>query len=469
MNSYKYLLKNIGLLTASQFASKFITFFMLPLYTYYLSTQEYGVIDLVQVTESLVIPIITLSIADGVLCYCFDQSEDKTEIFSIGTYITLGAIVIAWIGCFVAGRSETLQEYWVLIGLAMTCQMLTNLVSNFARAIDKVRAIAISSTFTTFIVASVNIFLIAYMKLGVLGYFIALNCGNVVRLVYLAYQCKIWNYVRLSGLSQKTLGKLLKYSIPMIPNSLFWWVNASIDKYFVTGMMSLADAGLYSVGVKMPTVGNSIVGVFNSAWRLSAIKENNSQGKHQFFNQVFELFSLLIIGVTMGITVLAKPLAYMLFNKEFFQAWTVVPFLMVGFYFSCVSAFIGNLFLGARITKILFTTTVYGAVVNIILNLLMIPSWGIMGAAVATMISNCVVYGIRLVRAEKMLGFCPALGKQFLMIASALLTAVIVYIDIIWLYIFVVPLVILVLYTQRSTVNFVLDGVKKLFAKKGAH
>lgn len=469
MNPYKYLFKNIGLFTLSEFTSKFITFFMLPLYTYYLSTEEYAFIDLIQVTQNLVIPIITLSIADAVLRYCFDQNEDKSEVFTIGLTITIVASCLTIIGCYIARGNADIAPYWMLIAGSIITQMGNNLFSNFARAVDKVNAIAVTSILATALVAGGNIFMVAFLKQGISGYLIALVAGNVFRCICLAGACKIWKAIAFGKMRKKTAWRMLKYCLPMIPNNLFWWINSSIDKYFLTAMTTLSAVGLYSAATKIPTIGNTAVSVFNSAWRLSAFKEDASKNKNEFFHSVYDLFCFVMIIVTLGIIVFVRLLALILFSKEFYQAWMIVPPLMVGFYFNSINTFIGSMFLGAKMTKTLFTTTAYGAASNVILNFLFIPRMGIIGAAVATMMSNAIVSAVRFIQAKRWMGFSVSWPKQILTAGTALFLAAVACTDTIWLYIAFIPTLAFMLYLYRAQINFLLKAVNKFVCslKKG--
>ena len=221
MSSYKYLLKNVGLFTISEFASKFITFFMLPLYTYYLSTEEYAVIDLIQATQNLIIPVVTLSVADAVLRFAFDRNENTGEVFSLGVWITTVASVLVVIGCLAGSDNEIVGQYLWWIVWSMITMMFSNLLSNFARAIDKVQAITVSSIITTAIVASANVLMVAYLKMGVAGYLCALVLGNAFKCLYLAVACRTWKYLQFRSLRKDTLVRMLKYSLPLIPRDSF--------------------------------------------------------------------------------------------------------------------------------------------------------------------------------------------------------------------------------------------------------
>lgn len=466
MSSYKYLLKNVGLFTISEFASKFITFFMLPLYTYFLSTQEYAVIDLIQVTQNLIIPVITLSIADAVLGFCFDRKENIEEIFTIGVWITTIAAILVVLGAILASGNEIIGQYLVWIMLSMISMMFTNLLSNFARAIDKVQAITVSSIMATAIVAGANVILIAYFKMGVAGYLSALVLGNVFKCIYLTIACKAWNWLQFGLISKNTTLRMLKYSLPLIPNSLFWWINSSINKYFLTGMTTLAQVGLYSAAGKIPALGNTIANVFNSAWRMSAIKEVDSKDKNRFFLMIYELYAFTLAIIVLGITVSVKLLALILFSKDFYDAWIVVPFLMLGFYFDAINAFIGSLFVGAKITKVLFTTTVVGAIANVFLNVLLIPRFGIIGAAIATTFSNIVIFGVRRKKAEEWLKFSPSMKKQGIVVFAMVVLALLAFYDTVWLYIAFPITLVVVLLVYKQQMKFLYHQLKITLKKK---
>lgn len=386
-------------------------------------------------------------------------------MFTIGFAITIVAAFLALIGCYIARGNADIAPYWMLIAGSIITQMGNNLFSNFARAVDKVNAIAVSSIFATALVAGGNIFMVAFLKQGISGYLIALVVGNTFRCIYLAGACRIWKAIAFGKMRKKTAWRMLKYCFPMIPHNLFWWINSSIDKYFLTAMMNLSAVGLYSAATKIPTIGNTLVSVFNSAWRLSAFKEDTSKNKNEFFHSVYDLFCFVMIIATLGIIVFVKLLALILFSKEFYQAWMIVPPLMIGFYFNSVNTFIGSMFLGAKMTKTLFTTTAYGAASNVLLNFLLIPRMGIIGAAVATMLSNIIVSIVRFIQAKRWLDFSVSWIKQVLTALPAIVLSAVACTNTIWLYIVFVPALGAILYIYRAQINFLLKAVSGFVCK----
>ena len=141
LKNYKYLLKNIGLLTISQFGTKFLSFFLVPLYTSFLTTTEYGIYDVINTTISLLIPICTLNIMQSVMRFSLEKNSDKTAIFSIG--IKIYAIGFFIVSLFTMINKQfnfipIISEYAVYFVLIFICFSLQELLVNFARGLNNV-------------------------------------------------------------------------------------------------------------------------------------------------------------------------------------------------------------------------------------------------------------------------------------------------------------------------------------------
>lgn len=140
MQKYKYLIKNIGLLTVSKFGSKILSFILIPLYTNLLTTAEYGTYDIYSTTVSLLIPILTIQVVDSVVRFSLEVDIDKTHVFSIGfkrvgfsCVIVAIFITINWITGFV----HILAEYPMCFFLMYSTEIAYSLLSQFCRGIEK--------------------------------------------------------------------------------------------------------------------------------------------------------------------------------------------------------------------------------------------------------------------------------------------------------------------------------------------
>ena len=150
MNRYKYLMKNIGLLTISSFGTKIFSFVLIPIYTSILSTSDYGLYELYRTTVSLSIPILTLNIAESVMRFSLDKSSNVKDIFSIGLRRVIVSSVVFSVAVFCNyyfGVIHLLSEYSVYLVFLFAFELLYELLSKFSRGVENVKAVAIARGF----------------------------------------------------------------------------------------------------------------------------------------------------------------------------------------------------------------------------------------------------------------------------------------------------------------------------------
>ena len=183
MGKYKYLLKNIGLLTLGQFGTKLLSFFLVPLYTNILSTGEYGTYDLFSTTTSLLIPVLTLNAGEAIAVFALDKNyKNKGSILSVGLkFSIIGSIlvtVLTAIFVLINGVFDLVQlfnEFWFFLPLMFFLSVLSSVMTNFARGIEKVKEIAVGGVLCTLAMISFNILFLVVIEWGLLGYFLAFN------------------------------------------------------------------------------------------------------------------------------------------------------------------------------------------------------------------------------------------------------------------------------------------------------
>lgn len=401
-SNYKRLFENIGIFTLANFASRFLSFLILPLYTYYLSTEEYGTLDLVSTTTQLVFPIFTLAISDSVMRFAISH-KDKDKILSIGfIIIVIGLIPLLLISFFanILIGDFRLIIYFIVIYFV---QAINSLFSSFTRAIDKTKAMATITTLTTLTILILNVYFIAGLKSGIEGYWLSTILGNLVGIIMYFLVCKIHRYFTVNlynSVSKDLLLNMLMYSIPLIPNALFWWINSSLDRWTLTFFTSVSVVGLYSCANKIPTILSTVNSIFNQAWNLSLF-QNEDLERNSFFCNVYKYYSEVMFCCTIGIIWLSKVIGTYMFSNEFFSAWIFVPILTMGVYYNSLNGFFGSLFTASKQTKYIFTTTLTGSIVNLVFNIPFVLIGGAMGAGIATLISYLTVCIVRVIKIRK--------------------------------------------------------------------
>ncbi len=399
MSAYKKLVKNSGIFAIANLGSKLMSILLVPFYTYILTTEQYGEVDIFITTISLLLPVITLNIFDATLRFSVKSHHNKKAIFTSSILIVLAGN-LAFLGLIlillVLANTLINNEYIILFYIVILLQSINSTLAQFARGIGRVKSFALNGLISTFATLTLNIILLSKFNMGVRGYFISIVVANIVCNVYLLVSNRLWKYYDIKQYKLDLVKEMLTYSTPLIPNSLMWWIINASDRYIITLFLGIGANGIYSVANKIPTVLNLLNSIFSQAWQLSAIEEGESKDKSEFYTNVFKSFSTIMLMGTSAILIIVKPVVEIMLSGEFGESWRYVSFLLLAVVFSSFSTFLGTNYIAMKKTKGVFKTTVIGAVVNLILNIILIPTIGINGATIATMISYLSVWLIRI-------------------------------------------------------------------------
>lgn len=190
--------------------------------------------------------------------------------------------------------------------------------------------------------------------------------------------------------------EMTSYSKPMVANAVSWWVNNASDRYVVTWLCGVAINGIYSVSYKIPSIMSILQSIFSQAWTLSATKEFDKEDKDGFFINIYNAYNFLLVIACSLLTFMDKPLAKMLFAKDFYSAWKYAPFLMISTVFSGMAAFLGGILSALKKSSLFAKSSVITAVVNTILNIVLVIFIGPLGAAISTAFAYFLMWLIRL-------------------------------------------------------------------------
>lgn len=395
-NRYKYLIKNTGILTISSFSTKILTFLMVPLYTSVLTTEEYGTYDLAVSTVSLLIPILSVNIVDGVMRYSMDSRYDRADIFSIGLRrISVAAFIFAAIlaANSVLHITNVFAGEELLILLYFISTLFYSLLTQFAKGCEAVKQMAVAGIISTICLVGTNILLLLVFKLGVTGFFIASCASQLIPAIYLAVRLEIWSYTHLK-INKKVQAEVLKYSAPLVLTAVSWWINSASDKYVVSFLIGVSANGILSVAYKIPTILNTIQQLFLQAWQISAVKEYNADSK-VFYQETFQILDALMSLLALGLILTTRILAHVLYAKDFFVAWKYVPFLLISSVINTASGYLGAILSAKKDSKTMGESAVISAIANTVMNIVFVKWFGVQGATIATALSSFLIFAIR--------------------------------------------------------------------------
>lgn len=407
MNKYKKLLSNTLLISMGTFGSKILVFLMVRFYTGYLTPSDYSTADLITQTANLLFPIISIGITEGVFRFAMDKNTDRKAVFSAGfVTITLGALLFL-IAVPILGLVDDFKGYvWLIVVYTMAC-CYHSLCAQHIRAIDKTALFAVQGIINTSLVIILNILFLAVFNLGVTGYVLSVVVADTLCTIFLIIKERLWRAATFN-IPKSVIKSMLKYSIPLIPTTVFWWITSVSDRYMVNGFIGSDANGIYAVSYKIPTLLTLVSTVFMQAWQFSAVtEEGDDAGEHaRFFSRVWGSFQAVMFIAGSAVIAFAKPAIRILAADEYYGAWEYIPLLSASMVFTAFVSFLGTVYVVKKKSGISFITSIAGAGSNIILNLLLIPSpLGVQGAAIATVASYFLVFVIRMVNVKKYIPF----------------------------------------------------------------
>jgi O-antigen/teichoic acid export membrane protein len=278
--------------------------------------------------------------------------------------------------------------------------------------------------------------------MGVNGYVLSIVLADLCTSALLIVYCRLWQYLRPGAADKRLIGMMLRYCLLLIPASVCWWITNASDRYMVTAFCGEAQNGLYAAAYKIPNLLVIAAGIFIDAWQFSAVTENRRAKDAEtaieqharrrsltaFFSKIFKGYAGFLFLAAAGMILLCRPMATVLFDPAFADAWRFVPILLLATVLSALGNFSASVYMVERRGLASFVTALIGAISNIALNFYLIPAHGPLGAAIATALSYLIVFVIRLISTRRSIPYrcAPAwltLNVVLLSLMTALMTA----------------------------------------------
>ena len=415
MNKYQTLASNTIILAIGQFGSKMLVYVMLKFYTNMLGTDGFGDVNNIINASSLLISVVTLSINEGVLRYALDKANNGKHVLSIGLNTAIIGLLLFSAAVPLVGMIEMLSGYQWLIYMYVATGSIKGICAIYVRARGHVKLFALDGILTTISVILLNLLLLGVFHLGVVGYVLSVSLGDLISILFLTWRAKLYKQYRPFGNDPVLAKSMIRYSIPLMPTTIMWWIINVSDTFMVTAFFGSAANGVYSFAFKFPNLAAIVVGIFSQAWHMSAITERNSRKISQFYSNVFSMIQTVMYITAAGILLVLRPIIMPFFGSEGFEsAYIYVPFLVAAVVFQSFNNFLSSIYEACNKTTHSFISSVIGAVSNVVLNLILLSSpMKVLGAALATLISYVLVYIFRVIDTKKYLYMKVNFPKMF--------------------------------------------------------
>lgn len=404
-SKYTSLAKDTVIFSIGKFGSRLILFFLVPLYTNYLSQSEYGTADLVFTISQLLIPVFSIVIFDGVIRFGLSKNEKKENVLLNAVIILLFTVLLSIISVPLLGLYKAVADWrWFLVAL-IVLTVAMNIDMNYLKVKGFNIKYSLTSIIQTIVLASLNVLFLVKFSMGVKGYLLATTLSYLSAVVLSVVFGGVIKDLRNAEFKPSLFKEMLVYSAPLIINNISWWVIQSSDKLMLEAMISAAALGLYTAAAKIPSLINVLISIFQQAWGISSIKEVEDSTDLTFFSNIFSVFTTGVFLCCLLVNAIAKPFMSVYVGAEFAESWKFVPILVASAGFSAVSAYYGSIYGAIKKSMNNMLTTLCAALVNIVINYIFIKLVGIWGAMIGTIVSYVLISALRMIDIHRYVPF----------------------------------------------------------------
>lgn len=385
-SKYQELKINTITIAVANIGSKALAFILAPLYSYYLTMEQYGTMDLITTTAALLVPFICFDIFEATFRYTTDKNYDEKKVFSSSIIICVPGFILLIIAMLVTYIYDINSKIIIFTFLYSILDSINNILTQYIRGQNKMKAFAATGIISSFAILISNVFFLILLNMKLTGWLISFLISKVVVFLYLIVFVYKDQPFSMKYIDKNYIKCLLRFCIPLMPTATMWWIMNASDRYFITFFVGTSATGIYSVANKIPSILSVFENIFYQSWQTTAINTMNDNDRDYFYSQIFNNYiTILCIGM-MSILLIGKPMILLLYESSYSTAWICMAPLIIAVMIHALNGNLGSLYFVLKKTKGALYSTVLGALINIILNLFFIPNWGVLGASISTLI-----------------------------------------------------------------------------------
>ncbi|WP_141694375.1 oligosaccharide flippase family protein [Desulfosporosinus sp. BG] len=429
MSRENSLVKNTFVLSIGVFLPKVVAFITLPILTAYLTQAEYGTYDLVTILATLLLPAVTLQIQTAAFRFLIDNRNNEEKVKGIVTNIYAFILPISFITLVIL--FFILPTLSVLTRLLLCLYFASDILENAARQI--IRGLANNKDYSvSAIISAVGkmifaVIMVWYFRTGLIGALVCLFVASFCSLAYLCSKAKILKYINIKYISLNEIKHLVQYSWPMVPNSLSMWVMSVSDRLIVTFVLGVEINAIYSVANKIPSILSLARSTFTMAWQENASIASKDEDATQYYSFMYDT----VVGIMSGclaLLIACTPILFaVLIHGDYDAAYYQMPILFVATLLDSLASFLGGVYVAFKKTASVGITTMAAAVLNLLINCLLINRIGLYAASLSTVISYFLLVAFRMINVRKITNITYNYKKIMFCGASILFMCVLCY------------------------------------------
>lgn len=401
MVTAKKVAKNASIYGIVQILQGAIGFFLLPIYTRYLTPNDYGIVSIITSVTGFLGIFYLFGLHGAISRYYYDYIDDESLFKKfVGTILITILIICLCLTIFLFVTHKFILDKFIkeinfypymAVGLfTIGLSTLFPIYQGLLQMQHKAEKFALQQ-FTLFLVSlGLNIIFIVIFKLGAMG---PLLSALIISIIGFIYAFIAFNKFVSWKIDKNIVIKSLKYSAPLVPHTLAGWTSNLVDRIILNNLKSTSLVGIYNIGYQFGSIISIVAGAVNSAfvpWFFSIMKDSKNDK-----NQIYKFGTTFVLLYSLGalwLSILSPYILKFMVHKNFFGALDCIPYIAFAYVFNGVYYFfVSGLFYNEKGTKYIFICSTIAAIINIILNFVLIPKYEIIGASIATLISFAVV------------------------------------------------------------------------------
>lgn len=468
-NKYKKLGKNSIFVFVGNIGSKAIQLLMLPFYTRWLSTEDYGKIDMIIAYSATLYEILTLCIASAIFIYPAGLEKSKQKeyftsgiIFSVVPVICLAPIIYISFN-FLQGENLFCNKYFYILILSIL-SFLQIYMQSFLRSIEKMKLFSYIGLIQACATTLFSFRLIP--SFGLIGYIYALVLSNVVTLLFTFFSGSLYRYLGINSISYKSYNEMLHYSIPLLVNVGIAFLTQYLNRPLMEKFQSLENIGTFAVVNKFPSIVSTLIPIFCLAWQVSVIEEFEKKDYGTFYNKILKITTTILLLCIFFLIPLSKYLLAIFSSSQYHDSWIYMPLLSFSCIFSYWGFFAGCNFSAAKRSKLFVYSGSITAVLSIVLNYIFVKYFELWGVCISVVLVQIVFALSRFIFCRKYVRLSNI--KEYLVMFSLYLISYFICLyyknDIITFFVAFIS-VVAILYLNRKTLPQMISMMKSIIKK----
>ena len=387
-------LKDIGIYAIGNIGSKVITFLMVPLYTYFVHNKsDFGYYDVCLQVCLLLIPFVTLQLRDGAFRFLLDCDDERQreKIVSfvartLATTLSLSVLVTIILSLF-----TSVQYIGYVLGLLLAMS-LQEVYSQVFRGLGNNKAFVAVGILSALGIGLFSILFVAGLGWGIKGIFLANIISRILALVIVELRVRlVTRYTRFHVDTRVVARDIIRYTLPLLPGSLCWWLTGSSDRLFIQHYLGLDVNGLYAVAMRFTGIISTLAIIFYQAWQETAILQYNSPDRNRFFSKMFNGCIFLLAAMLVGYVFMLKLCYGWLVADQYGPSLNYIYPLGLSAVIFAIAAFFDMGYQCAKDTPRTLPAIVLAAIVNVGLNFLLVPRLGVRGVFITQLVTYAVL------------------------------------------------------------------------------